>query len=210
MHVSPVAPHPAWAASTTFPTFADLDCTLDERPRAEDDQDRDLVHRCLSGEQAATVALVARYERRLYNIAFRMLGNVQDAEDVAQSVFCNAFLSLASYDPRYRFFSWIYRMTMNESLNMLKRRRPMVTLNEELSIPGREPAADSALEAEDRVGRALNELNANDRSLVVLRHFQSLSYDEIAEVLKVAVPTVKSRLFTARERLRLVLLGQRV
>lgn len=169
-----------------------------------------MVRRCLSGEQAATAALVARYERRLYNIALRMLGNVQDAEDVTQSVFCNVFLSLASYDPRFRFFSWIYRMTMNESLNMLKRRRPMVSLNEELSIPGREPAADSTLEAEDRVGRALMELNANDRSLIVLRHFQSLSYGEIAEVLKVAVPTVKSRLFTARERLRLALVGQRV
>ena len=139
-----------------------------------------------------------------------MLGNVQDAEDVTQSVFCNVFLSLASYDPRYRFFSWIYRMTINESLNQVKRRRPMVTIDAESPILGREPAADDALEAEDRVGRALNELNANDRSLVVLRHFQSLSYDEIADVLKVPVPTVKSRLFTARERLRLALLGQRV
>ena len=162
------------------------------------------------GDEDAFRVLVERHSRSVFRLAFRMTGSVQDAEDVTQSVFCNVFQSLASYDPRYRFFSWIYRMTMNESLNLLKRRRPMVTLNEDAPILGREPAADDALEAEDRVGRALMELNANDRSLVVLRHFHSLSYTEIAEVLKVAVPTVKSRLFTARERLRLVLLGQRV
>jgi RNA polymerase sigma-70 factor (ECF subfamily) len=194
----------------TLPTFAALDCTLDETLRADDEQDRDLVRRCLDGDRVAAVALVDRYERRLFNVALRMLQNVQDAEDVTQTVFCNVFLSLRSYDPQYRFFSWIYRMTVNESLNQLKRRKPMVTLDEQSSIPARGIAADDSLEAEDRVGRALMELKPNDRAVVVLRHFNSLAYEEIAEVLKVPVRTVKSRLFTARERLRLVLLGQRV
>ena len=183
---------------------------MDEIPRPEDEEDRALVRRYLDGEWAAAVGLVDRYERRLFNVALRMLGNVQDAEDVTQTVFCNVFISLRSYNPKYRFFSWIYRMTVNESLNQLKRRKPMVTLNEDSSIPVRGLAADDVVEAEDRVGRALMELNPNDRAVVVLRHFNSLSYGEIAEVLKVPVLTVKSRLFTARERLRLVLLGQRV
>jgi RNA polymerase sigma-70 factor (ECF subfamily) len=193
-----------------LPTFAALICTLDKRPRADDEQDQELVRRCLGGERTAAVDLVDRYERRLFNLALRMLGNVQDAEDVTQTVFCNVFVSLKSYDPQYRFFSWIYRMTVNESLNQIKRRKPMVTLDEHSSIPVRGIAADDALEAEDRVEKALMELSSNDRAVVVLRHFNSLSYGEIAEVMKVPVRTVKSRLFEARERLRLVLLSQRV
>lgn len=138
-----------------------------------------------------------------------MLGNVQDAEDVTQTVFCNAFLSMSSYDPKYRFFSWLYRMTINESLNQVKRRKRTVTLDDNSDIPVREVAADNAVEAEDRVRTALMNLKPDDRAVVVLRHFVSLSYERIAEVLEVPVRTVKSRLFTARERLRLALLSRK-
>ena len=134
-----------------------------------------------------------------------MLGNVQDAEDVTQTVFLNAFRMLRTYDPRYRFFSWIYRMTVNESLNMLKRRKRTVTLEDEPDIRAPGAAPDRVAEAEDRVGKALMGLKTDDRAVVVLRHFVSFSYQEIADVLEIPVRTVKSRLFTARERLRLAL-----
>lgn len=137
-----------------------------------------------------------------------MLNDVQDAEDVTQTVFHNAFLKLRTYDPRYRFFSWVYRMTVNESLNMLQRRKRTVTLEEELPIyaPGAGP--HDAAEVENRVGKALMCLKPDDRTVVVLRHFVSFSYQEIADVLEIPVRTVKSRLFTARERLRLTLREQ--
>jgi RNA polymerase sigma-70 factor, ECF subfamily len=176
---------------------------------AEDEQDRLLVRRFLDGDQDAAGGLIDRYQRRLFNVALRMLGNVQDAEDVTQTVFANAFLALGSYDPKYRFFSWVYRMTVNESLNHLKRRKPMVTLDQHASIAAPGTGADNVVEAEDLVGKALLELTPKDRAVVILRHFQSLSYDEIAEVLKVPARTVKSRLFTARERLRLAVLAHR-
>ncbi len=180
-----------------------------ESPAAADEQDRALVRQCLDGNRRAATELVDRYQRRLFTVAYRMLGNVQDAEDVVQSVFGNAFVALATYDPRYRFFSWIYRMTVNESLNAIKRQRPMVSLEgtSDLAAPAA-PDADAALEAERRVDRALRGLKPDDRAIVVLKHFVALSYDEIAELLEVPVKTVKSRLFTARERLRLVLLAQ--
>lgn len=152
--------------------------------------------------------LVDRYERRLFNVALRMLGNAQDAEDVVQTVFGNAFLALRRYDPKFRFFSWMYRMTVNESLNALKRRRPMVTLDEDLGIAASGYSPDAAKDAEERVGKALMHLAPDDRAVVVLRHFASFTYDEIANVLDVSAQTVKSRLFTARQRLRLALLGQ--
>ena len=166
------------------------------------------MRRCLDGDPEAAGDLVDRYQRRLFNVALRMLGNVQDAEDVTQTVFGNAFVALKSYDSHYRFFSWIYRMTVNESLNAIKRRKRLVTLDDELDIPTEGTAADDAVEADDRVKRALMDLKPDDRAVVVLKHFVSFSYEEIADVLEVPVKTVKSRLFTARERLRLVLLAR--
>ena len=176
-----------------------------ETPAAADEQDRALVQRCLEGQRDAASGLVDRYQKRLFNVALRMLGNVQDAEDVTQTVFLNAFLKLRTYNPRYRFYSWIYRITVNESLNMLKRRKPTVTLEDEFDIRAPGAAPDRAAEVQDRVGKALMSLKPDDRAVVVLRHFVSFSYQEIADVLEVPVRTVKSRLFTARDRLRLAL-----
>lgn len=95
-------------------------------------------------------------------------------------------------------------MTVNESLNTLKRRKPMVALEDDLGILA-SGSADGATEAEDRVGKALQSLKPDDRAVVVLKHFMSFSYEEIGEVLGIPVQTVKSRLFTARERLRVAL-----
>ena len=174
---------------------------MEETPATADEQDRVLVRRYLEGERDAAGSLVDRYQKRLFNVALRMLDNAQDAEDVTQTVFLNAFDKLQTYDPKYRFFSWIYRMAVNESLNVLKRRKGIVTL-EDYPVPG---AADHDTEVEDGVGRALMQLKPDDRAVVVLRHFVAFSYQEIADVLEIPVKTVKSRLFEARERLRLAL-----
>jgi RNA polymerase sigma-70 factor, ECF subfamily len=181
---------------------------LDNSPAA-DDLDRTLVRRFLDGERAAGDELVNRYHRSVFNVTLRMLGNVQDAEDVTQTTFGNAFSALDSYNPKYRFFSWIYRMAVNESLNTLKRRRNLVSLDGSFDVPAPGPVSQSAADAEDRVGSALLELKPDDRAVVVLKHFVSFSYEEISEVLDVPVKTVKSRLFTARERLRQSLLVAR-
>jgi RNA polymerase sigma-70 factor (ECF subfamily) len=181
---------------------------VDNSHAANDDLDRALVRRFLDGERAAGDELVNRYQSSVFNVALRMLGNVQDAEDVTQTTFGNAFAALDSYDPRYRFFSWIYRMTVNESLNTLKRRRNVVSLDGSFDVPAH-AISQSASEAEDRVGRALLELKPDDRAVVVLKHFVSFSYEEISDVLEVPVKTVKSRLFTARERMRQSLLVAR-
>ena len=178
---------------------------LEQSPSMVDEQDRALVGRFLAGDRQAAGALVDRYQQRLFNVALRMLGNVQDAEDVTQTVFLNVFSKLGSYDPAYRFFSWIYRMTVNESLNALKRRRKIVTLEDMIVDPALRAAPERSAEVEDRVSRALMSLKPDDRAVVVLSHFVSFTYQEIADVLDVPVKTVKSRLFTARERLRLAL-----
>jgi RNA polymerase sigma-70 factor (ECF subfamily) len=182
---------------------------VDGSPAADDDLDRALVRGFLAGERAAGDELVDRYQRSVFNVALRMLGNVQDAEDVTQTVFGNAFSALDRYDPGYRFFSWIYRMTVNESVNALKRRRHVVSLDGSFDLPAADGVSEGAADAEERIGRALLELKPDDRAVVVLRHFVSFSYEEISDVLGVPVKTVKSRLFTARERLRQALVEAR-
>jgi RNA polymerase sigma-70 factor, ECF subfamily len=191
-----------------FPTLASLDCTVDRISAEGDIRDRALVERCLKGDELAATQLVDQYHRPLFNVALRMLGNIQDAEDVTQTVFGNAFGALERYDQQHRFFSWVYRMAVNESLNALGRRRRMVTLDADapISVPGLGP--DRAVEAGDRVSRALMELRPDDRAVVVLRHFASFSYTEIAAVLEIPESVVKSRLFTARQRLRMTLIEQ--
>lgn len=175
---------------------------MEEIPAAADEQDRALVRGYLDGQTDAASSLVDRYQKRLFNVALRMTNNTQDAEDVTQTVFLNAFLKMSSYDPQFRFFSWIYRMAVNESLNVLRRRKQMVTLEDFPALGG---DTDQAVEAQDQVGKALMGLKPDDRAVLVLKHFVFFSYEEIADVLEVPVKTVKSRLFTARERLRLAL-----
>jgi RNA polymerase sigma-70 factor (ECF subfamily) len=181
---------------------------LEQTLLAVDEQDRTLVREYLDGQRDAASGLVDRYEKRLYNLALRLLANVQDAEDVIQTVFLNAFMKLDTFDPRYRFFSWIYRMTVNESLNMLKRRKGTVALEDVPDIAAPATRSSGVSEARDRVGKALQRLKPDDRAVVVLKHLESFSYEEIADMLDIPVKTVKSRLFTARERLRLTLLEQ--
>jgi RNA polymerase sigma-70 factor (ECF subfamily) len=114
---------------------------VDNSPAANDDLDRKLVRRFLDGERAAGDELVNRFHRSVFNVALRMLGNVQDAEDVTQTAFGNAFAALERYDPKFRVFSWIYRMTVNESLNTLKRHRDVVSLDGTCDVPA--PAGTS-------------------------------------------------------------------
>ena len=175
---------------------------MEETPATTDEQDRAFVRGYLEGQRDAAGGLIDRYQKPLFNVALRMLHDAQDAEDVTQTVFLNALLKLKSYDPKYRFFSWIYRMTVNESLNVLKRRKPTVTLEDEPGLQEPGTAPDQVTELQDRVGKALLDLKPDDRAVVVLRHFVSFTYEQIADVLEIPVKTVKSRLFTARDRLK--------
>ena len=183
---------------------------MEQTTQMADERDRALVREYLEGQRDAATGLVDRYHKRLYNLALRLLANAQDAEDVIQTVFFNVFEKLRTFDPRYRFFSWIYRMTVNESLNVLKRpsRKRMMALDDAPDIAAPALRSSGATDARDRIDQALARLKPDDRAVVVLKHLEAFSYEEIADVLGIPVRTVKSRLFTARERLRLTLREQ--
>jgi RNA polymerase sigma-70 factor (ECF subfamily) len=161
------------------------------------------VARCLEGDDQAFGSLVERYERVLYNLALRMLGDVEDASDATQTAFLKAWANLSRFNPRYRFFSWIYRITINQCLNQLERRRRLEPLDPESTLASREDTAARvrAREASDQVQEALLRLTPEHREVVILRHFLEMSYTEISGTLEIPEKTVKSRLYEARQRL---------
>jgi RNA polymerase sigma-70 factor (ECF subfamily) len=165
------------------------------------ERDEDLVARCLRGDAGAFEPIVARYERVLYNAAYRMLGDREEARDVAQGALVKAYEKLASFDPHYRFFSWIYRIVINEALNARSRRPPVSPLVAEAVAAGGQEDALVSRERSDCLQEALLRLSTDDRQVIVLRHFAELSYAEIGETLGLAEKTVKSRLHEARQRL---------
>ena len=169
----------------------------------EEDLDRIAVERCLEGDSDAFGELITRYQRPVFNTVLHMVGNTEDAREVCQQAFMKAFEHLDTYDRDRKFFSWIYRVAVNESINWIKARRPHEELDESLEHPRANPAREfEELEQWRHLHEAILDLEPNYRAVVILRHFVHFSYDEIAAILKLPEKTVKSRLFTARQQLR--------
>jgi RNA polymerase sigma-70 factor, ECF subfamily len=165
------------------------------------DDERGLITRCLAGESAAFEPLVSRYHRPLFRVAARLLGNREEAEDATQTAFLKAYKGLATCDRERQFFSWIYRILVNECLNVLRARRPVEALAENMPAPRPDGDPVDTFETTRRVRQALLGLPAAQRDVILLRHFADLRYDQIAAALGVPEKTVKSRLFSARQRL---------
>jgi RNA polymerase sigma-70 factor (ECF subfamily) len=165
-----------------------------------DTDDAAVVERCLAGDADAYEALVTQYQRGLFNVALRMLGNYEDARDATQAAFIKAYEHLNTYDPQQRFFSWLFRILKNECLNVLRGRRPSEPVS--LSLPTSEQRDPVEIrERHQAVQTALLGLTVEYREVIVLRHFTDLTYDEIAGVLGIPQKTVKSRLYSARQQL---------
>jgi RNA polymerase sigma-70 factor (ECF subfamily) len=169
----------------------------------KEEDDPALVLRCRDGDRNAFERLVIRYQKPVFNVALRMLRSRQDAMDVAQTTFLKAFEHLGDYDPAFRFYSWLYRIAINESLNALALRKPRGELD--ANLPDERPGPDRSAEGEQAlkaIEDALMLISPELRTVTVLRHITQLSYEDIAEALELPEKTVKSRLHSARERLR--------
>jgi RNA polymerase sigma-70 factor (ECF subfamily) len=169
----------------------------------KEEDDPALVLRCREGDRNAFERLVIRYQKPVFNVALRMLRSRQDAMDVAQTTFLKAFEHLGDYDPAFRFYSWLYRIAINESLNAVALRKPRGELD--ANVPDERPGPDRSAEGEQALAAiedALMSISPELRTVTVLRHITQLSYEDIAEALGLPEKTVKSRLHSARERLR--------
>ena len=172
------------------------------------DRDAALVNDCRRGDRGAMAQLVSQYERPVFNAAYRILGNIDDAADVTQTVFLKTFEHIADYDPRFKFFSWVYRIAINESLNQVKKRHPQEPLADNQASPWRGP--DEHLESNrlcNRVQGALMQLGEDHRTVVILKHISGFSYQQIGEILLLPEKTVKSRLYAARQLMKKTLLS---
>lgn len=169
--------------------------------------DTALVERTLNGERNAFGQLVDRYQKVVYNVAYRVVGNTQDAEDVAQTVFLKVYENLSTYNPRYQFFSWLYRIAVNEAVNAKKRLRPMIELTEDSALEQQTPHDGAvAVDVENQIGSALMSLTPENRAILILRHYQEFSYKDIAYIMELSEQKVKSRLYSARRRLGRILI----
>jgi len=165
--------------------------------------DKKLIERCIKGDRQAFETLLIQYEKPVFNAAYRMLNNKEDASDVTQTVFLKVYENFDSFDPSRRFFSWVYRITLNESINWLGKENRLEPLQHEPADDGRSPEqeVDSAKLSAD-VQAALMTIKTDYRTVIILKHFLGCSYMEISDVLEIPEKTVRSRLFSARQLLK--------
>lgn len=170
-------------------------------------EDLVLIRECLSGSSRAFETIVNKYQKTVFNVAFRIINDHEDAEDITQSSFVKAFEHLETFNPSHKFFSWLYRIVVNESLNALNQKKRLEGLNEGLISKEKTPEETyDELETTENIDHALMDLTPDNRIVIVLKHFQNLSYTDIGHILDIPEKTVKSRLFTARQLLKSSLL----
>jgi RNA polymerase sigma-70 factor, ECF subfamily len=170
--------------------------------------DEDLVRRYVSGDRVAFGALVERHERRVYNLAYRMLGTPEDAADATQDVFVICLRKLGGFEGRSAFTTWLHRVAANVCYEALRRRgRESVAYEGEVEPPPGADHAETSAAAVD-VHRALQRVPEEFRMVMILHDVQGVPYEEIAESLGAPIGTVKSRLHRGRVALARELRGE--
>jgi RNA polymerase sigma-70 factor, ECF subfamily len=181
---------------------------------AGDVGDRELVRRAQAEDQEAYEELVRRHQHRVFAVAGGILRRREDVEDIAQQVFVKAYFSLKRFDQRAAFSTWLYKITVNECWDLLRKKkvRPLVYESDLSEEQARQIVASEAkgntgpdiserLEARQRVEQLLEGLDERDRLMLVLKEVEGFSIEEVAEVLDLNANTVKVRLFRARRRI---------
>ncbi len=192
-------------------TGAQLGEALDDRTLDDRTLDDRAIDACLAGDKTAYGELVGRYQNRLQNTLLRLTGSAEEAEDVAQEAFVQAYLKLDSFQRTARFYTWLYRIAFNLAISKSRKKRPRVSLNTLQETGGVEPTSDAqprpdqpivANERAQILHAAIAELAEDHRQVLVLREFDGCDYSQIAELLGVPIGTIRSRLFRARSQLR--------
>lgn len=177
--------------------------------------DQSLIAECLQGNTAAFGELVRRYQDRLYHSVYRLVDNAEDAQDVVQDAFLNAYQSLDGFKGGSRFFTWLYRIAVNTAISLKRKRRVAVRMETgsngkciDPADPSEENRPGHALEQaelERRVHEALGRLSPEHRAVLIMKDMEGQKYEAMAEILQVPIGTIRSRLHRARLELREVL-----
>ncbi len=190
-----------------------------EEKQKTTDEDSELVSFCKKGDVDAFEVLVKKHQRRMLNIAYRMIGNYEEACEIVQDAFVSAYRNLKGFKGKSKFSTWLYTIVMNLSKNRLKQLKtqlhrekfsmdnPILTNDGQIKVEpaSSEPSALEKLEKRDvqqKVQECINSLDDEFREVLILRDIQGFSYGEISDLLKAPEGTVKSRLFRAREAIK--------
>ena len=169
-------------------------------------EDHQLVERSRAGDMTAFEELVRRHQGRAYAIAYRLVGNREDAQEVAQEAFARAYFRLTEFRGTAQFRTWLYRILVNLATDLYRRRKPEIREEEAALYPissGENPGESlDRQELRQGIEKAIKALPPDLRTVIVLREVEGLSYAEIARVIRRPVGTVMSRLFHARRRLQ--------
>jgi RNA polymerase sigma-70 factor (ECF subfamily) len=166
-------------------------------------EDADLISRVRRGDVEAYNLLVSRWEKRVFNYLLRLTASPDDALDLSQDAFLKAYQNIRKLDDPARFGPWLYRIAHNEAYSLFRKRRPETAL-EDVSFE-RNPAPGFPMDLSLAVTAALDRLNPEQREAVVLKVYEGFKFDEMAEILGCPVSTVKSRLYTALDLLKMEL-----
>ncbi len=175
--------------------------------------DQRLIAECLAGRTAAFGELVSRYQDRLYNTVYRLVDNAEDAQDVVQDAFLNAYQSLASFKGDSQFFTWLYRIAINTAISLKRKQRVALTIKAGRVGQGAAEPLDASefsrpehsmerAEQERQIQSALSRLSAEHRTVLILKDMEGQKYEDMAEILQVPIGTIRSRLHRARIELR--------
>lgn len=168
-----------------------------------------LVRRCLGGDASAFEELLDSYKNQVFSLILRMVGNPQDAEDIAQETFIKAFRKLETYDPSYPFITWLFRIAHNSSVDFLRARKPQaISIDDEdspLEIEDKSDSVEAAVGQKlerEHIERLVASLPPLYREILLLQYQENLTGRELAEVLQIPEGTVKVRLFRAKALMR--------
>ncbi|ALC92589.1 RNA polymerase subunit sigma [Bacillus sp. FJAT-18017] len=167
------------------------------------------------GDQDAFAEIVEIYKDKLFQLAFRMLGNRHEAEDIAQEAFIRAYVNINSYNQEYKFSTWLYRIATNLCIDRIRKKKPDFYLDAEMAgteglnlysrIPSETPLPEKELEKmelQETIQQEILKLPDKYRSAIVLKYIDELSLNEISEILDLPLGTVKTRIHRGREALR--------
>jgi RNA polymerase sigma factor (sigma-70 family) len=202
-------------AAKAQPATVNPDSTPDPAA-AEAADEQELVRRARRGDLAAYDDLVRLYQERIYATIYHMTANHEDANDLAQDTFIKAYQALKSFKGGSSFYTWVYRIAVNKTINFLKQRknRTHMSLNNldfnaehdpdlVALVSDKTPRREAALnELQEKLNEALQKLSEPHRLVVTLHDVQGLAHEEIAEIMECNIGTVRSRLFYARQQLQ--------
>lgn len=183
---------------------------VDERRK----EDQHLIHLARQGDQKAYEALLKKYRNLVYHVMIKMVRNPQEAEDLCQEAFIKAFNALDSFNEEFAFSTWLMKIATNNCIDFLRKRKlktysidePIQYKDEQVKVevPDHDPTPEKVLLSDERsaqIQEAVNSLPPRYRHVILLRHMEEKTYEEIADILKLPLGTVKARIFRAREML---------